>query len=73
MKDCNDFCVNRTRKIPLKEADANENAQKMVKDTSVVTERYNFLAAEQYGKLYRSAIHLATKKRLTYDISRQTK
>ena len=73
MKDFNNLCVNRTRPIPLKESDANENAKRMAKDVSVVAERYNLVAAEQYSKLHGSAIYLATNKRLACDISSQIK
>ena len=45
----------------------------MEKDTSAIVEKYNLLAAEKYGKLHGSAIHLAITKTLTYDIFRQMK
>ena len=70
MKKEGDYRVHRTRPIPLKEADANENAKRMAKDASIIADKYNLLADEQYGKLHGNAIHLATTKRLTYDISR---
>jgi len=72
MKDQSDFRVNRTRPISLKKADQNENAKQTEKDTMVAVEKYNCMANKQYVScLYRSAIHLATSKRLIYDVSHQ--
>jgi len=74
MKDPNNFMVHRTRPIPLVEADMNENSKRMAKDAMVAAEMYDLMANEQYGsRFYRAAIHLATNKRLIYDISRQMK
>ena len=74
MKDQNNFAVHRTRPIPLVEADMNENSKRMARDAMVAAEMYDLIANEQYGsRFYRSAIHLATNKRLIYDISRQMK
>jgi len=74
MKHANDYQVHRTRPIPLTEADQNENSKRMVHDEMASAEIYNILANKQYGsRLYRSLIHLATNKRLVYDISRQRK
>ena len=74
MKNENDFRVHRTRPIPLTEADGNENSKRMARDAMTAAEIYNILANEQYGsRQHRSAIHLATNKRLIYDISRQMK
>lgn len=74
MKNPSDNKVYWTRPKPLKEADQNENAKCMAKDTMLAAEIYNLLANEQYSsKLHPSAIHLATNKRLIYDISRQMK
>ena len=74
MKEQFDIRVQRSRLIPLKEADQHENAKQMAKDMMVVAEIYNLLANEQYGsRLYHTTIHLATNKILIYDISRQMK
>ena len=49
MKKEVDYRVNRTRSIPLKEADTNENSKRMTKDAAAIVDKYNLLAAEQYG------------------------
>ena len=46
MKKSEDFRVNRTRPIPLKEVDTNENAKRMAKDASLFAHQYNLLADE---------------------------
>ena len=73
MKNSEDFRVNKTRPIPLKKADTNENAERMAKDASSFAHQYYLLADEQYSKLHGAAIHLTTDKCLIYDISSQIK
>ena len=74
MKDPNNFGVHRTRPMPLVEADMNENSKRMAKDAMVAAEMYDLMVNEQYGsRFYIAAIHLATKNRLIYAISRQMK
>ena len=73
MKNSENCQVNQTQPIPLMEVDANENANRVAKDASIVAEKYNLVAAEQYGILGGSAIHLATNKQVMYNISRQIK
>ena len=66
--------MNRLCRIPLKEADQNENSKHMAKDAMLTAGIYNLLANEQYGsRSYRATIYLATNKRLVFDISRQMK
>lgn len=45
----------------------------MGKDASNIADKYNLLADEQYGKLHGNTIHLATTKRLVYNILMQMK
>ena len=74
MKNSTDVRVHRTRPIPLKETDNNDNSKRMAKDAIIAAEIYNILANEQYGScLYRLSIHLAMNKRLIYDISMHMK
>lgn len=74
MKDYTDYRVNRTRPIPLNEADQNENSKRVARDAMVSAEMYYLLANELYiSRLYRSIIYLITNTRLIYDISQQMK
>ena len=74
MKTAQDHWVNRTRPIPLLEADSNNNAKLLSTLVSQYAECKGLFANEQYGsRLNRSSIHLATNKKLIYDISRQMK
>ena len=48
--------------------------QKMAKDTSAAAEKYNLLAAENYGnRLFCSTIHVTSNKSFIYEISHQMK
>ena len=47
--------------------------KRMAKDASMIADKHNLLAAEQYGKLHGNAIYLSTTKRLTYEISKKMK
>ena len=51
--------MHRARPIPLKDADVNENAKRMAKDTYMITDKYNLLAAGKYEKLHGNAIHVS--------------
>ena len=73
MKNEGDYRVNRTRYIPLKEADTNENSTILAKDASVIADNYKLLDVEQYRKLHGSSIYLATNKWIAYNMSRQMK
>ena len=74
MKNSTDYRVNGTRRIPIKDEDQNVNENRMTKDAMIAAEIYNLLINKQYDScLYRSAIHLATNKRLIYVISRKMK
>ena len=74
MKDPSNFWVHRTRLILLVEVNMNENSKRISKDAMVAAKMYDLMANEQYGsRFYRAAIHLATNKRLIYNISRQMK
>ena len=74
MKKDNDHRVHRTRPISLLEADSNNNAKLLSTVISCYAEEKQLFANEQYGsRQHRSSIHLATNKKLIYDISRQMK
>lgn len=47
MKKEDDYIVHRTRSIPLKEVDANENTKMMVKDACIIADKYNLLTDDQ--------------------------
>jgi len=48
MKDPVDYRVNRTRHIPLKEADENKSAKRMDKGAMVAADVYDLFANEKY-------------------------
>ena len=62
MKKEGNYRVHRTRPIPLKEADEHDNSKRMSKDASIIADKYNLLADEQYGKFHGNVINLATTK-----------
>ena len=66
MKNGNDYRVNQTRHIPLKEADVNENVKKMVTDTLAAAEKYNLLAAEHYGNRFFVLLFMLLQTRVLY-------
>ena len=61
-EDKEDYWVNCTCPIPLKEVDVNENAKWITKQASTIAEKNNLIAAEQHGKLGGSSLYLASNK-----------